>query len=59
VPGKSNERAVTEDRAKGARPPTAAAQPSGLLPAKFANPDSSGLSFELTAPDQEYNVDLK
>jgi hypothetical protein len=59
VPGKSNERAVAEDRAKGARPPPAEAQPSGLLPAKFANPDSSGLSFELTAPDQEYNVDLK
>ncbi|HEY1381638.1 MAG TPA: hypothetical protein VGF55_32875, partial [Gemmataceae bacterium] len=61
VPGKANERAVAEDRAKGARAPTAAAAapPTGLLPAKYASPDSAELAFELKDPDQEYPIDLK
>jgi hypothetical protein len=48
---------VTEDdNAKMARAP-AVAKPSGLeLPARYADPDASGLAFDLTAPSQR--VDL-
>jgi hypothetical protein len=62
VPGKSNERAVQEDRAKAARPPAPAdpsGQSSGLLPTKYTSPDTSGLAFELADPDQEFNISLK
>ena len=63
VPGQANEVAVAEDRAKGARSPAApvdlVGQPGGLLPTKYTSPDTSGLAFELTAPDQEFNIDLK
>jgi hypothetical protein len=61
VPGKSSDPARAEDNAKGRQPPPAAPSASGsiILPTKYSSPDTSELSFELTAADQEYKIDLK
>jgi hypothetical protein len=66
APGKAggNELARAEDAAKAARlppapTPTATSPPAGGLPARYADPNSSGLSFELKDADQEYAIDLK
>lgn len=54
----------TDDKAKASRleavpPPAAARQTGPALPARYADPAQSGLTFELTEPDQEWNADLK
>jgi hypothetical protein len=61
--GKSNERAMAEDRAKAAARPPADPAPKGPaaanLPDKYNSPNTSELSFELTTPDHEYKIELK
>ncbi|MBX9581073.1 MAG: hypothetical protein K2X87_12260 [Gemmataceae bacterium] len=53
-----------DDKAKASRleavPPPPAPKAAGpAIPAKYADPNASGLTFELTEPDQEWSVDLK
>jgi hypothetical protein len=53
--------AAKDDQAKGAvvgarQPPEYA---FASFPAKYGDPNTSGLSFELTDSDQDYSVDLK
>jgi hypothetical protein len=53
--------AKTEDEAKMAAlgtPRSTDTNPTGV-PARYGDPNQSGLSFELVDSDQEYNVDLK
>jgi hypothetical protein len=57
-------KAEFDDAAKGgsAPPPsapTAAIARSVNLPVHYGDPNQSGLAFELTAAEQEYNVELK
>ena len=40
-------------------PPPAGGPGASWLPPKYADPTQSGLSFELTEPNFEYNIDLK
>jgi hypothetical protein len=68
-PGKAGnnfgrEQARAEDAAKFGRlpdppPPTAAPPAPGGLPARYGDPKTSELSFDLKSVDQEYSVDLK
>lgn len=54
-----------DDQAKASRreavaPAAPEAKATGpALPAKYADPNKSGLSFELTQPDQDWSIDLK
>jgi hypothetical protein len=51
-----------DDAAKQARRPSAPPAPpatAAALPPHYADPDRSGLAFELQGPDQDYSVDLK
>ena len=58
----ANEQIKTDDAAKrgGKTPPPAppSATTSSMVPQKFANPNQSGLAFDLTSADQEYSLDL-
>jgi hypothetical protein len=40
-------------------PPNVAPKLAFTLPALYADPTNSGLSFEMNSPDQEWNADLK
>jgi hypothetical protein len=63
--GKANDalakgEAKADDAAKQARRPSAPPAPAApALPPHYADPNSSGLAFDLQGPDQEYSVDLK
>ena len=65
VPGKGGANpAQAEDAAKAGRlpdppPPSKAAPAAGALPAKYGDPNTSGLAVELKDADQEWSVDLK
>jgi hypothetical protein len=41
-----------------AEPPAPALKAGPPIPAKYANPDTSGLSFDLTEANQTYDIDL-
>jgi hypothetical protein len=58
------EQARAEDAAKFGRlperpPPTKAPTSTGGLPARYGDPKTSELSFDLKSADQEWSVDLK
>jgi len=58
----SQAKGVTDEKAAKAppSPPRAEKLDSGPnLPAQYADPEKSGLSFELNSADQEWSVDLK
>lgn len=61
--GRSNEASAADDLARrrgGAEePPPPPAQSGPRLPAKYTDPAQSGLSFDLTDANFEYNIDLK
>ena len=48
-----------DDAAKQARRPSAPPTPAVGIPPHYADPDRSGLAFDLQGPDQDYSVDLK
>jgi hypothetical protein len=58
----ANEQIKTDDAAKqgGKTPPPAlsSSPTNSMVPKKFANPNQSGLAFDLTIADQEYSLDL-
>ena len=58
----ANEQIKTDDAAKqgGKVPPLAhpSLPTNSMVPKKFANPNQSGLAFDLTTADQEYSLDL-
>jgi hypothetical protein len=61
-PGSTAE-AAADDKGKRARqtelPDTGSAAKGPAVPAVYTDPNKSGLSFELSEPDQEYLIDLK
>lgn len=65
VGGKAASAEIAKDDQKGAsRMPEPEPEPKlksfgPPLPAKYAQPDTSGLAFELNEPSQEWSVDLK
>jgi hypothetical protein len=46
-------------RGRSANLPPEAPKMGVELPAKYGSPESSGLTFELKDPDQEYDIVLK
>jgi hypothetical protein len=58
----ANEQIKTDDAAKrGGQmppPPPPNSTPGSIVPQKFADPNRSGLAFDLTSADQEYSLDL-
>jgi hypothetical protein len=54
--------AAAKDNAarEAAPPPPPKSQAAGVqLPARYADPNSSGLSLDLTEPEKKYDIDLK
>jgi hypothetical protein len=51
--------ASSDDAAKLARNPNPRPIYGTRIPARFGDPNHSGLSFQLTAPDQEFVIELK
>ena len=59
-PTRPGYKAPVHDEKAGREQPAAKSTPAGpRLPEEYANPDKSGLKFELTSPDQEWSIDLK
>ena len=51
--------ADADDAAKGGHRPPVAVPSAGSLPPKYADPEQSGLEFELTEADQLFDMDLR
>lgn len=59
-PGKGGKAGVDDEKAgKEVVPPPEVVRTGPTLPAHYADPAQSGLTFELNAPDLEWSVDLK
>jgi hypothetical protein len=50
--------AMTDDEAKRGGGPARPATPAVTIPPRYADPNNSGLGFDLTGPDQEHPIDL-
>ncbi|AMV23597.1 hypothetical protein VT84_04245 [Gemmata sp. SH-PL17] len=59
-PPSSQAKGVTDEKAGKKSSSAEVSKVAGpMLPARFADADKSGLSFDLKEPDQEWSVDLK
>jgi hypothetical protein len=61
-PGAASQKTGVSDEKASARPTPPPSHVKGTiprLPELYADPEKSGLSFELTEPDQEWSIDLK
>lgn len=59
VPSSSAKGVKDEKAGKSLAETAPKAAPGAFVAPKYANPDQSGLTFELTGPDQEWSADLK